>query len=336
MKNLRFLTLLSLLLVFFGVSKPVLAELIPTNIFLGSTSPDYGQIISLRASLCEGTIPSPIDIPCYPKSLTGPRLNGKTVEFYINGVSKGNATTDSTGFASVEVDEKIDAGVYIGGIEARFAGDDTYSATSFASDLEIYKINQTIIFNPLNNKELGKPDFDLTATASSNLPVSFQSLTTDTCTVNISTVHLVNVGTCTIEASQTGNNNYEQATKVNQSFTINPAITSSEETVEDSAGNSTTTTSSGGHSGTYVINSQPQVLGENTSKDKEEERKVLRKKIIEIRRQINALKIKANGYKIDSENVKIEKDNDLATKTASTTTPAKKTFWNLIKSLRFW
>ena len=83
--------------------------------------------------------------------------------------------------------------------------------------------DQTISFGPLADKLITDPPFDLNATASSGLPVSFASLTTATCTVSGSTVTLVSTGTCTIRASQAGNASFNPAPSVSQSFAIKSA-----------------------------------------------------------------------------------------------------------------
>ena len=89
--------------------------------------------------------------------------------------------------------------------------------------LTVSKTDQTILLNALANKASGDPDFAISATASSGLPVSFASLTTGVCTVSGSTVHLVSAGTCTIQASQSGNAFYNAALPVSQSFTVGKA-----------------------------------------------------------------------------------------------------------------
>ena len=58
----------------------------------------------------------------------------------------------------------------------------------------------------------------MSATATSGLAVSFS--TSGNCTISNSVVTLVTVGTCTIQATQTGNTNWAAATAVNQGFTI--------------------------------------------------------------------------------------------------------------------
>jgi sugar lactone lactonase YvrE len=79
---------------------------------------------------------------------------------------------------------------------------------------------QIITFGPLPNQALGAAPFTVSATASSGLPVSFSSQTVSVCTVSGSQVTLVALGTCTIQATQAGNNTYAAATPVNQSFQV--------------------------------------------------------------------------------------------------------------------
>jgi hypothetical protein len=79
--------------------------------------------------------------------------------------------------------------------------------------------DQTISFSALPNKTFGDPDFTVSATADSGLPVSFTAV--GNCAMNSSnTVHLTVVGNCTVTASQAGNNVYKAAPNVSQPFTI--------------------------------------------------------------------------------------------------------------------
>jgi uncharacterized repeat protein (TIGR01451 family) len=89
--------------------------------------------------------------------------------------------------------------------------------------LNISKAGQTINFAALPAKTFGDPDFTVSATATSNLPVSFSAA--GNCTVNGATVHITGAGSCTITASQSGDANRAAATPVNQSFNIAKAPT---------------------------------------------------------------------------------------------------------------
>jgi hypothetical protein len=79
---------------------------------------------------------------------------------------------------------------------------------------------QIIAFGALANRAAGSAPFDIAATASSGLPVSFNSLTDAVCTVSGSTVTLVGSGTCTIQAAQAGGATYAPATPVSRSFQV--------------------------------------------------------------------------------------------------------------------
>ena len=82
---------------------------------------------------------------------------------------------------------------------------------------------QTIAFGALPNQTLGAAPFTIGATATSNLPVSFVSLTPAVCAVNGTQVTLLAAGTCTIQANQGGNGSYAGAPAVQQSFTVTAA-----------------------------------------------------------------------------------------------------------------
>jgi hypothetical protein len=83
--------------------------------------------------------------------------------------------------------------------------------------------SQTITFGSLSSQALGTAPFTVGATASSDLTVSFASTTTPVCTVSGTTVTLVAVGQCSIQATQAGNANYAAATPVTRSFTVTKA-----------------------------------------------------------------------------------------------------------------
>jgi large repetitive protein len=72
---------------------------------------------------------------------------------------------------------------------------------------------------PANAKVEG-PSYTVTATATSGLPVSFSSATPGKCGVSGSTVSFIGAGTCTIDANQAGNGEWEPAKQVTQSFAV--------------------------------------------------------------------------------------------------------------------
>ena len=82
---------------------------------------------------------------------------------------------------------------------------------------------QTITFAALPATTYGNVPLDLTATASSGLPVSYSSSNPLVATVSGSTVTLVGAGSTNITATQSGNGTYEAAPPVLQSLVVNQA-----------------------------------------------------------------------------------------------------------------
>ncbi len=109
-------------------------------------------------------------------------------------------------------------------IQATQAGNVDYAAaTPVNQSFMVTQLGQTVTFGALSNLGLGSAPFTLSATASSGLPVSFASTTSEVCTVSGATVTLAALGTCTIEAMQGGNVYYAAAAPVDQSFQVIPA-----------------------------------------------------------------------------------------------------------------
>jgi hypothetical protein len=86
---------------------------------------------------------------------------------------------------------------------------------------EIIKANQTITFAALPSKLTTDAAFALTATASSGLPVSYNSANTAVATISGSTLTIVGIaGSSVITASQAGDANYNAAPSVQQTQTV--------------------------------------------------------------------------------------------------------------------
>ena len=106
-----------------------------------------------------------------------------------------------------------DDGIYGAGHE----GHALYSGT-FPCGLDL-DLDQTIDFPALpDTAPIGT--VSLHATASSGLPVSYSSTTPTICTVSGSVVTPTAAGTCTIQATQSGNADYNPAAPVSRSFTV--------------------------------------------------------------------------------------------------------------------
>ncbi|MGA8364858.1 MAG: hypothetical protein WB709_10095, partial [Solirubrobacteraceae bacterium] len=109
-------------------------------------------------------------------------------------------------------------------IEATQAGNTNWNAApTVEQSFTIAKGNQTVAFTAPAEKRLDQSPITISATATSGLPVSFASKTTSVCTTSGSlgeTVTTVAAGTCTIEATQAGNTEWNPAPTVERSFTI--------------------------------------------------------------------------------------------------------------------
>jgi hypothetical protein len=88
--------------------------------------------------------------------------------------------------------------------------------------IEVDLGTQTISFDPLSDISLSSSPPALSATASSGLAVSFASTTSTVCTVAGTTVTLVDLGLCSVTASQAGDTDWAAASDVVQSFMVTP------------------------------------------------------------------------------------------------------------------
>ena len=82
------------------------------------------------------------------------------------------------------------------------------------------KDNQTITFDKLAARTIGEPPFELTATASSGLPVNFTS-SDPTVSIKDNKVTILKDGVATITAKQAGNSVYNAASDAQQTLIIN-------------------------------------------------------------------------------------------------------------------
>lgn len=109
-------------------------------------------------------------------------------------------------------------------ITASQNGNANFNAAPNASQqLTINKADQSITFNTLASRTFGDAPFNLTATSTSLLPVSFVSSDATIASINGSTVTILKAGTVTITASQAGDGNYNPALNAIQQFVVNKA-----------------------------------------------------------------------------------------------------------------
>jgi hypothetical protein len=109
-------------------------------------------------------------------------------------------------------------------VEADQPGNASFAAADAAfQSFTVTKVDQTITFATLASRSLAQSPVPLTATASSGLAVTFTSQLPAVCTVLGTSVTLVAVGTCTIQADQAGNGTYKAAPAIQQAFAVTPA-----------------------------------------------------------------------------------------------------------------
>jgi hypothetical protein len=196
-----------------GTTKPIT--------FSGFTAPSANYSITQPTGLTA-------DITAKALTVTSPAVTTKTYDGNTNatitgtlsGIESGDMVTlTGTGtFASANVGTGISvtSTSALGGADAG-----NYSLTQPTSLTgEITKANQTITFGALANKTTADIPFNLTATASSGLTVSYTSSNTAVATIVGNTVTIVGVGITDITASQPGNSNYNAAADVVQSLTV--------------------------------------------------------------------------------------------------------------------
>ena len=128
----------------------------------------------------------------------------------------GPVTIASNGQASVTATANAIGGQYT--VTASTAG----AAVPVSFVLNNQFLSQTITFGPLAGQTYGVAPMTLSATDTSNLPVSFTVLS-GPATISGSVLTVTGAGTVEVEASQSGNASYAAANPVDESFTVAPA-----------------------------------------------------------------------------------------------------------------
>ena len=107
--------------------------------------------------------------------------------------------------------------------------DTNYLARTDVVSFSIGLASQTITFGSLSARSYSADTFTVSATSSASLTVVFTSASQTVCTTSGtsgSTITLLSVGTCVINANQIGDASVSPASQVSQNFTVNPrAIT---------------------------------------------------------------------------------------------------------------
>ncbi len=137
-------------------------------------------------------------------------------------------TSSNTAVATISGNTVTLVGAGTTTITASQGGSTNYEAASPVEQTLVVtdKQAQTITFGALTAKTFGDGPFDLSATASSGLVVSYTSSNPNVATISGNTLTIVGAGTSIITASQSGNGNFDGATPVEQTLTVNKATQS--------------------------------------------------------------------------------------------------------------
>jgi ELWxxDGT repeat protein len=106
-------------------------------------------------------------------------------------------------------------------VRASQPGNEIYNpAEDVERTFNVAKANQTITFEPLEDKNSNDEPFELSASASSGLPVAF-SIKSGSASLSNNILSITGPGTVTVKASQAGNAMFAPAPDVEQFFTVN-------------------------------------------------------------------------------------------------------------------
>jgi rhamnogalacturonan endolyase len=171
----------------------------------------------------------------YPQFITfdslAPKIYGDT-NFDLSATANSNLpVTYTSSNPSVAVVNGATVSVVGAGsttITASQPGNSSFNpAAGISQVLTVAKASQTINFSDLISQKVGDAPFNLTATSSSGLPVSYTSSNTGVATISGSTVTIIGYGTASITASQPGNENYNAAPDITKELNvINTAVAS--------------------------------------------------------------------------------------------------------------
>jgi hypothetical protein len=144
-----------------------------------------------------------------------------TITGFVNGDTQASATTGAPSLTTTAT-QSSPAGSYPITITQSTLAAPNYNFTFVNGTLTVVGNSQTITFPALANVVYNSTPIPLSATASSNLPVTYS--VTGPATLSGSTLTLTGVGTVTVTANQVGNGTYAAATAVSQSFIVSPAV----------------------------------------------------------------------------------------------------------------
>lgn len=188
-------------------------------VFPGGTTEPYGEdVISRRGFAAGETV-----------VVGAPDVVAPTPEAYtltVSTVGSGSVTGagDYSFFETATLTATPDAGWRFVEWSGHLTGSDNPAQLAMTGDRAVTAtfaewLSQTITFAPLGDRSVVSPAFDVSATASSGLPVALSA--EGVCSIDGTTVTLDGTaGSCAITASQPGNDEYQAAPDVVRSFEV--------------------------------------------------------------------------------------------------------------------
>jgi len=171
---------------------------------------NYEAAVSVSRSLnVTGNTPQTVLISPIPdKPFNTPDFNPGAIS---NSGLAITYTSSNTAVATILNNQIHIVGVGSTTITATQPGSVDYAAASASTNLNVIKGTPVVSFPAIPNKIINNPDFDLFATATAGLPITYSSNNLAVATIVSGKAHLVGVGTAVITASQAGNANYNAA-----------------------------------------------------------------------------------------------------------------------------
>ena len=196
-----------------------------------------------------------------------PANNGSPITSYVISATDGSTTKTCTTGASTRTCTFTgitnNVTYTITGIARNAAGN---SPTSDPKTIKLDLVSQTITVTnrpPVYGYTVGDPNVQLTASASSGLPIQWSSTDTSICTVNSTgSVRLITSGTCEIDINQNGKDGSGVQTKYAAATSPDP-VQLSIDPATPSAPSITSVTNS--NSGLVIVWTAPSRLGDRKS-----------------------------------------------------------------------
>jgi outer membrane protein OmpA-like peptidoglycan-associated protein len=173
---------------------------------LGISQAEQGALVVTASSQSLTYSPNPSPATATLSTLLGSAGSGTGAVSYavasgntVCSISSSTLTALTAGTCSVTVTRDADINFV--------------AKTSDAITITIAKATQNLSFAVISDRTYGDANFSVTPAASSGLTVSLSTATAQVCDIpSALTIRIVNVGSCTVIATQSGNINYEEAT----------------------------------------------------------------------------------------------------------------------------